>query len=129
MSDSTSPTGVGQVHVSVADLAASIRFYRDQLGITFLFEVPGQAMAFLQCGTTRLYLGAPEKEELRSRPVLYLTVDDIQASYTAMVERGVVFVEEPHVVHATEQSDLTMAFTRDPDGNYVALMCEVAKAR
>jgi catechol 2,3-dioxygenase-like lactoylglutathione lyase family enzyme len=127
MTDSAGPTGVGQIHISVADLAASIRFYRDQLGIPFLFEVPGQPMAFLQCGGTRLYLGVPEREEFRSRPVLYLTVDDIHASREAMASRGVTFVDEPHVVHATDESELWMAFTCDPDGNHVALMCDVRR--
>jgi len=125
MSDPTSPTGVAQVHISVSDLAASVRFYRDQLGIPFLFEVPGQPMAFLQCGSTRLYLGVPEREEFRARPVLYLGVDDLGASVEAMRARGVESVDEPHVVHRTEQSELWMAFTLDPDGNHVGLMCEV----
>ncbi len=126
MQPTANPTGLGQIHISVTDLDASVRFYRDLIGLPLLFEVPGQHMAFLQCGATRLYLGRPESDEFRSRPVLYLTVDDIQASYAEMCRRGVEFIDEPHRVHATADGELWMAFTRDPDGNHVAIMADVA---
>ena len=115
------PLGVAQIHISVSDLARSLEFYRDQLGVPFLFEVPGQAMAFLQCGPTRLYLGIPESPQFRSRPVLYLEVADIQAAHAEMAERGAVFEDLPHCVHRTDTTELWMAFTRDPDGNAVAI--------
>lgn len=122
------PTGIGQIHITVADLAASLAFYCDQLGLPLLFEVPGQGMAFVQCGAVRLYLGRSESPEFRSRPVLYLTVDDIDASYTAMLGRGVPFVEAPHVVHDNGTTQLWIAFARDPDGNHIAIMQERAIA-
>ena len=37
---------VAQIHVSVADVDRAVEFYRDVLGIQFLFRVPGQPMAF-----------------------------------------------------------------------------------
>lgn len=118
------PTGLGQLHVSTDDLDASVRFYVAELGLPLLFHVPGQSMAFVQCGATRLYLGRPESEAFRSRPVVYLTVDDIEEAVSAATGRGVEFTDEPHVVHRTDESELWMAFTRDPDGNAVALMEE-----
>ena len=118
----SAPTGLGQLHISCADIDASLTFYCDVVGLPLLFRVPGQPMAFVQCGATRLYLGVPEDESFRSKPVLYLTVDDVDASHRAMRDRGAVFIEEPHVVHRTEASELWMAFTRDPDGNHVAIM-------
>jgi predicted enzyme related to lactoylglutathione lyase len=115
------PTSVSQVHVTVRDLQLAVRFYRDQLGLDFLFEVPGQQMAFLQAGDTRIYLGVAESPEFRSSPVLYFEVPDIAAAHAAMQELGVEFLGEPHVVHRTEAGELWMAFTRDPDGNAVAI--------
>ena len=119
---------IGQIHVSVTDVDRSVAFYRDVLGIPFLFRVPGQPMAFLDCGGVRLYLGAPESEEFRSNPILYFTVDDIGEAHRVLVERGVEFVDAPHVVHRTESSDLRMAFFDDPDGNHLALMAETPVA-
>ena len=58
---------IGQIHVSVTDVDRSVAFYRDVLGIPFLFRVPGQPMAFFDCGGVRLYLGVPESEDFRSR--------------------------------------------------------------
>lgn len=61
---------IGQIHISVTDVDRSVTFYRDILGIPFLFSVPGQPMAFFDCDGVRLYLGAPESEEFRSRSTI-----------------------------------------------------------
>jgi catechol 2,3-dioxygenase-like lactoylglutathione lyase family enzyme len=58
---------IGQIHVSCTDMERSVAFYRDALGIPLLFEVPGQPMAFFDCGGVRLYLGQPETPEFRSQ--------------------------------------------------------------
>jgi catechol 2,3-dioxygenase-like lactoylglutathione lyase family enzyme len=120
---------IGQIHVSVTDVDRSVAFYRDVLGIPFLFRVPGQPMAFFDCDGVRLYLGVPESEDFRSRGVLYFTVDDIEEAHRVLTERGVSFRGGPHVVHRTEGSELHMAFFNDPDGNNLALMAEVPVAQ
>jgi catechol 2,3-dioxygenase-like lactoylglutathione lyase family enzyme len=58
---------VGQIHISVTNIDDSVAFYRDVLGIPFLFQVPNMPMAFFASGDVRLYLGVPENEEFRSR--------------------------------------------------------------
>jgi catechol 2,3-dioxygenase-like lactoylglutathione lyase family enzyme len=115
---------IGQIHVSVSDIDRSVAFYRDVLGARFLFQVPGQPMAFFDLGGVRLYLGAPESPDFRSAPVLYFSVEDVDEAYATLRDRGVEFVDEPHVVHRTEASELWMAFFRDPDGNNLALTSE-----
>jgi predicted enzyme related to lactoylglutathione lyase len=115
---------IGQIHVSVTDVDRAVAFYRDVLGIPFLFRVPGQPMAFFDCAGTRLYLGEPESAEFRSNPLLYFTVADIDEAFETLTGRGVGFLEGPHVVHRTETSQLRMAFFTDPDGNHLALMAE-----
>ena len=116
---------IGQIHVSVTDVDRAVAFYRDVLGIPFLFRVQGQPMAFFDCDGLRLYLGIPESEAYRARGMIYFAVDDIDGAYTALEGRGVEFLGAPHVVHRTEDTELRMAFFVDPDRNNLALMAEV----
>jgi len=119
---------IGQIHISVTDVDRSVAFYRDVLGMRFLFRVEGQPMAFFDCGGVRLYLGVPESESFRSNPLLYYAVGDVDEAFEALRARGVAFLDAPHVVHRTETSELRMAFFTDPDGNHVAIMGEVPLA-
>jgi catechol 2,3-dioxygenase-like lactoylglutathione lyase family enzyme len=116
---------IGQIHVSVTDVDRSVAFYRDVLGLPFLFRVPGQPMAFFDCDGVRLYLGVPESEAYRARGMLYFAVRDIGEVHRALVGRGVAFLDAPHVVHRGEEGELHMAFFTDPDGNNLALMEDV----
>lgn len=116
---------IGQIHISVKDLPRAVAFYRDVLGITLLFEVPGQPMAFFDCGGIRLYLGKPESPDFHSSPVVYYRVEEINEAHSALAARGVEFEGAPHIVHKTEDSELWMAGFRDPDGNYLCLMSEI----
>lgn len=115
---------LGQLHISVTDLDRSISFYRDVLQIPFLFRVPGQPMAFLQSGQVRLYLGVPEAKKFKSHNVLYFEVADIDAEQARLEEAGLTFEGKPHVVNRTDDSDLWMTFTEDPDGHQIGLMQE-----
>lgn len=119
---------LSQLHISVTDLDRSIEFYRDVLQIPFLFRVPGQPMAFLQSGQVRLYLGVPETEEFRSRNVMYFSVGDVDAEQERLEALGVSFMDKPHVVHRTDETELWMTFTTDPDGHQVGLMQERPRA-
>jgi len=118
---------VGQIALNVHEIPRAIAFYRDTLGLKFLFEAP--KMAFFDCGGVRLMLGLPEKPEFdHPASVLYYKVRDIEASYGLLRERGVAFEGEPHLIARLPDHDLWMAFFRDPDRNLLALMCEKPKA-
>jgi len=120
-------SALGQVALTVSDVARSTAFYRDTVGLRFLFAA-GASLAFLDLGNVRLMLSAPEGEFTPgSNSVLYLRVADIGASYAAMRARGVAFVDEPHLVAPMPDHDLWMCFFRDPDGHMLALMCERPK--
>jgi catechol 2,3-dioxygenase-like lactoylglutathione lyase family enzyme len=114
---------IGQIHVSVLDVDRSVEFYRDRLGMRFLFQVPN--MAFFDCDGIRLYLGVPESPSFRSRATIYYTVDSMADAVAALEARGVAFADRPHVVHRTEETELWMCFLKDPDDNNVVLMREV----
>jgi predicted enzyme related to lactoylglutathione lyase len=118
-------TGIGQLHITVSDLDASVRFYRDVLGLPHLFTVEGQPMAFFKAGSVRLYLGVTEDERFRSRPVVYYAVADVGAAYAEVTGRGAVGISGPHVVNRDGGTELWMAFVSDPDGIPVGLMSEV----
>jgi catechol 2,3-dioxygenase-like lactoylglutathione lyase family enzyme len=119
---------LGQVHISVTDVDRSVAFYRDVLGMTHLFTVPGQPMAFFASGDVRLYLGRPESDEFRSLCVLYFRVDDVDAEFARLTAEGVEFAGRPHIVHRDGSTELWMAGLRDPDGHHIILMQERAAA-
>jgi methylmalonyl-CoA/ethylmalonyl-CoA epimerase len=119
-------TALGQVALTVSDVARSTAYYRDAVGLTFLFA-PAPTLSFFDLGGVRLMLSAPEGE---FRPgggtVLYLKVPDIDAAFGDMRARGVVFVDKPHLIARMPDHELWMTFFRDPDGNALALMSERA---
>lgn len=118
---------IGQISVHVHDLPRSVAFYRDSLGMKFLFEVP--RMAFFDAGGVRLLLGLPENAELdHPSSILYFKVPDIQGAAAALKARGVLFVGEPALVARMADHDLWLAEFRDSEGNILALMCEAARA-
>ncbi len=114
-------TGIMQIHISVSNVERSVAFYRDVLGLRHLFTVPGQPMAFFDAGGVRLYLGVPESEAYRSRPIVYYAVDDLDAAYAAVTQRGARSLSQPHAVHRDSDGELWMAFVSDPDGTPVGL--------
>jgi methylmalonyl-CoA/ethylmalonyl-CoA epimerase len=119
---------IGQVAINVRDLERAIEFYRDVLGLEFLFSAPPQ-MAFFDCGGVRLLLGVPEDEgSAHPASILYYRVDDIQAAYRGLMSRGASFEREPLAVHRTEESELWLAFLHDSEDNLLALMSEVPAA-
>lgn len=117
---------VGQLLIPVEDLERATAWYRDTLGLRFLFSAPPQ-MSFFQAGTVRLLVGVPEGDQPRQRgSMIYFKVADIQQVHRTLVERGVRFPAPPHLVHRAATYELWLGEFRDPDGNQLALMSEVA---
>jgi methylmalonyl-CoA/ethylmalonyl-CoA epimerase len=116
-------TAVQQIAYSVSDLGRAVAFYRDTLGLHFLFEAP-PALAFFDCGGVRLMLSAQPGESAASHPIVYFGVPDIRAAVETLRERGAPVEGEPHRVARLGAVDLWLAFTRDPDGHVVGLMSE-----
>jgi methylmalonyl-CoA/ethylmalonyl-CoA epimerase len=113
---------IGQIAIGVSDTSRSVPFYREALGLRFLFEAPN--LAFFDCGGIRLMLSAAPEPEKHSS-VIYFRVDDIRAAWERLGARGVPFEGEPHRIARMPDHDLWMAFFRDPDRNLLALMSEV----
>lgn len=114
---------IGQVRIAVSDVDRAVAFYRDVLGMPFLFQFPG--MAFFDLNGTRLMMVDPESRDFGGQSAIYYEVDDITAAHATLSERGVSFSDAPHVVHSDDQHEEWMCFFRDPDDNVLALMSKV----
>jgi methylmalonyl-CoA/ethylmalonyl-CoA epimerase len=117
---------IGQIAVRARDIPRAVRFYRDTLGMRFLFEVPN--LAFFDCGGVRLMLGGAESADFdHPGSVIYYKVDDIHASFETLTKLGVEFIDKPHLIAKMQDHDLWMVFFRDTEENTLALMCEVRR--
>ena len=131
MASATMPAGpaapglstIGQIAITVTDVDRAVGFYRDTLGMKFLFQAPN--MAFFDCDGVRLMISPPEKPGETYSSVIYFKVPDIQDVFRSLTSRGVAFEGEPHLIARMPDHDLWMAFFRDPDRNLLALMSEV----
>jgi methylmalonyl-CoA/ethylmalonyl-CoA epimerase len=125
LSDPTFGLGpIGQVLVPVSDVERAAAFYRDVLGIRYLFGFPG--MAFLDADGVRLYLASPEEDGFAGRSTLYFRVADIGGAVAELEARGVVFTGRPQMIFDDGTQQTWMCFTKDPEGNNVVLMSEVS---
>jgi methylmalonyl-CoA/ethylmalonyl-CoA epimerase len=117
-------TAIGQIAVPVTDIDRAVAFYRDVLGMHFLFQAaPG--LGFFDCGGVRLMLDAPASAQAGNSSVIYYKVEDLQSACDALSARGVTFEAAPHLIARMPDHELWMAFLRDPDRNLLALMSEV----
>lgn len=116
---------IGQIAIVVSDVARAIAFYRDVLGLKFLFSA-GPNLAFLAAGPVRLMLTTPQGHgEAGKNSILYFRVDDLAATHAAIVGRGATNERGPTLTAKLPDHELWLAFVRDPDGNPVGLMSEV----
>jgi predicted enzyme related to lactoylglutathione lyase len=116
--------GICQIAINVRDVPRAVAFYRDVLGMTFLFELP--TMGFFDCGGIRLMLSKAESPEFDHRAsLIYYKVDDIQQTFEMLAQQSVEFVAPPRLIAQMSDHDLWMAFFYDPDHNALALMSEV----
>jgi catechol 2,3-dioxygenase-like lactoylglutathione lyase family enzyme len=114
---------IGQIALTVNDIGRAIAFYRDSLGLQFLFQAPN--LAFFDCEGIRLMLSLPEEAAQGSSSVIYYKVADIHQAFQALTSRGVAFESEPHLIARMPDHDLWLAAFRDPDRNLLALMSEM----
>jgi methylmalonyl-CoA/ethylmalonyl-CoA epimerase len=117
---------IGQIAVPVSDVERAVAFYRDILGMRFLFQAP-PGLGFFDCAGVRLMLDGPARAQAGKSSVIYYRVPDLPAAFETLSARGVVFEAKPHVIAALPEHELWMAFFRDPDANLLALMSEVPR--
>jgi methylmalonyl-CoA/ethylmalonyl-CoA epimerase len=116
-------SSIGQIALTVIQIDRAIAFYRDQLGMKFLFQAGN--MGFFDCGGIRLMLTAGEKPGDSHSSIVYFKTADLPQAHRELMARGVTFEREPHLVAHMPDHDLWMAFIRDPERNLLGLMSEV----
>jgi DNA-binding CsgD family transcriptional regulator len=114
---------IGQISRSVRDIQLSEVWYRDVLHVAHLFT--SGKFAFFDCAGVRLYLfqtdAAPPPES-----IIYFAVADIQEGYETLRQRGVEFINPPHLIHRhADGTEEWMAFFKDPEGRPLAIKSNV----
>ena len=117
---------IGQIALSVTDMDRSVAFWRDTVGLRFLFQAPN--VAFFDVAGVRLMLGAAESDAKAAGTTLYFETTDLDATFAAIRDRGAKIAKngEPHFIARLGAKDLWMGFFEDPDGHLFALMEERA---
>ena len=117
-------SAIGQIAYTVRDVEKMTVFFRDVLGLTFLFPA-GPNLAFFSAGGVRLMLSTPQGAgEAGKNSTLYFKVNDVAAAHAAIVGRGAANERAPQLTAKMPDHELWMAFIRDPDGNLIGLMEE-----
>jgi len=114
---------IGQIAITVDDLARAKDFYQNTLGMKFLFDAG--SLAFFQCGDVRLMISTSDKPEPRGGTILYFKVENIQETFALLRGKSVEIVQAPHLIAKMPDHDLWMGFLKDPEGNTLGAMSEV----
>lgn len=115
---------IGQIAVPVKDFNRGVQFYKEILNLPLLFNTGN--LAFFDCNGVRLLLSINENEQFPDRSsVLYFQVADIKQAYEELLEKGVSFIDEPHLIAKIGNTETWMSFFNDTEGNIHALMSEV----
>ena len=115
---------IGQIAVVVSDVARALGFYRDTLGLPFLFEA-GPELAFVQAGDVRIMLTTPQGHgEVGKNSILFFKVTDVERVHADIVARGATPNRAPQLTARMPDHELWIGFVEDPDGNLVGLMEE-----
>jgi len=73
---------IGQIALSVRDMERAIAFYRDTVGLKFLFQAPN--VAFFDVAGVRLMLGSAESNATQpAGTVVYFESSDLDADFAA----------------------------------------------
>jgi predicted enzyme related to lactoylglutathione lyase len=108
------------------DLNNLLPFYRDILGLTVAYELPGFVGFGERAdggGYLGAYLGIGTHSEVKGRPVdpyrhmVGLDSNDVDADFERLSADGVEFIEQP-----TDYGGLRIATLKDPEGNIIQLL-------
>ena len=121
-------SGIMQIAITVQDLDRAIAFYKDILGLKFLFKAP-PSLAFFDCGGIRLLMSPLEAGQAKAfSTVVYYRVADIQAAARELNAKGASLDLHPKKIADLGKVEVWLAEFKDTEGNSLALMSEVPKA-
>ena len=113
------------IALTVKELPRAVAFYRDVLGLDYLFEAPN--LAFFNC---QHKAHAHQGKCANPRTIRFSTTRRTISTRRALVlkDRGSPFESEPRMIARMPDHELWMAFLRDSEGNLLALMSEVRES-
>ena len=119
-------TGFSHIYLPVRDVDESIRFYSENFGFRLLRKYQtsagGAPSAYLELGEVLLELtkarGALPADSDSVEPRIGLTVPDMAAAWSALMERGAVPVREPYDARTFWGRQ---AQVKDPNGYGISL--------
>ena len=115
---------IGQIAITVSDVSLATIFYRDVLGLKFLFAA-GPNLAFLAAGSVRIMLTTSQGHgEVGKNSTLYFKVEHLETIHAAIVARGAKNERAPQLTAKMPDYELWIGFVRDPDGNLIGMMEE-----
>lgn len=109
---------VSHVMLGVSDIERSVTFYRDKLG--FALQNRFESFAFFDGGGITLALSGDiwnYAGKTAGAMQVVLDVENVKASYAALKDKGVEFVNEPRNVNGRDWA----ANFRDPDGHLLSI--------
>jgi catechol 2,3-dioxygenase-like lactoylglutathione lyase family enzyme len=116
--------GVGQIAITVRDVAAAKKFYTGVLGLPALFDA-GPHLAFVGAGAVRLMLTTPQGAgEPGKNSVVYFKATAVEEFFRIAVGRGAIAERAPQLAAKLPDHELWIGFLRDPEGNLIGLMEE-----
>jgi glyoxylase I family protein len=125
-----------QINLYVADLEASVRFYRDLLGFAETFRAHEDGAAVhVELRLDGFTLGVADASAAarmhgltpgsgHPQAELVVWTDDVDAAFSALSDGGATAISEPHDF----LDSLRSAWVADPDGNPVQLVMRRAAA-
>ena len=111
-------TRIDNIMLGATDLARSLAFYHETLGLDVQMEMPG--FAFLDAGGVTLALSEAHARlatPLAGAVEVVFGVADVSAAHAALRARGVEFLNAPRNV----SGDRWAANFRDPDGHLLSI--------
>ena len=105
---------IGILMVGVSDMARSLEFYRDTLGLKVKMESP--EFVFLDGGAVTLALSAglwKATGATTGSTEIVFSVASVRAAHESLQAKGLTFTQEPRVV----TGPMWAANFRDPDGH------------
>ena len=112
------------IRIFTTDWNRSLKFYRDAIGLSLKLSEESMGWAEFDIGGPSLAIESidpanPETKNLVGRFVgISLRVDDIEATYSELTDKGVVFTSPPE----KQSWGGTIAHFKDPDSNVITLV-------
>ncbi len=106
------------VMLGVRDLAQSVAFYKEKLGLQVIMQE--QALALLKCGEVMLGLSRGHVNlapQVAGATEVVFAVESVRAAHKALAAEGITFMAEPRQATPSEW----VAHFKDPDGHLLSV--------